>query len=132
MNRRKLLIALFEVGPLVTFCVAKDQGKGKGKNKKENQQGDDQGGDHDSHYFRRDDYDAVRRITPPTPIFPPVCGKNTTERAHCHRDGKRRFSHFLPNSFGYFLLRRILSGATLMGSLLCTTEIPGSYSIRST
>ena len=60
MNRRKLLVALFQVGPLVTFCAAKDQGKGKGK-KKENQQGDDQGGNHDSHYFRREDYDAVRR-----------------------------------------------------------------------
>ena len=60
MNRRKLLVALFQVGPLVTFCAAKDQGKGKGK-KKENQQGDEQGGDHDSHCFRREDYDAVRR-----------------------------------------------------------------------
>ena len=76
------MVALFEVGLLVTFCVAKDQGKGKGKNKKENQQGDDQGGDHDSHYFRRDDYDAVRRITPPTPIFPPVCGKKILPNGH--------------------------------------------------
>ena len=64
MNRRKLLIALFTVGPMTTLCLlAKDQGngKGKGKNNRENQQGEDQGGDHDSRYFHREDYDAVQR-----------------------------------------------------------------------
>jgi len=63
MNRRKLLVALFGVGPLATVCLlAKNQGKGKGnKNDKENQPGDGQGGDHDSRYFRREDYSAVQR-----------------------------------------------------------------------
>jgi hypothetical protein len=63
MNRRKLLIGLFGVGPLSTVCLhAKDQGKGEGKNNKENQQGNDQHGDHDSRYFRREDYGAVERF----------------------------------------------------------------------
>ena len=63
MNRRKLLVALIGVGPLATVCLlAKNQGKGKGnKNDKENQPGDGQGGDHDSRYFRREDYSAVQR-----------------------------------------------------------------------
>src|SRR6516164_6172196 len=64
MNRRKLFVALLAVGPLTTVrLLAKDQGngKGKGKNNRENQQGDDQGGDHDSRYFRREDYGSVRR-----------------------------------------------------------------------
>src|SRR5215831_20926859 len=64
MNRRKLLVALFGVGPLATVCLlAKNQGKGKGKGKndKENQLGGDQGGDHDSRYFRPEDYSAVQR-----------------------------------------------------------------------
>jgi hypothetical protein len=63
MNRRKLLVALFGVGPLATVCLlAKDQGKGKGKgNNNKNQQDEDQGGDHDSRYFRREDYGALQR-----------------------------------------------------------------------
>ena len=64
MNRRKLFVALLAVGPLTTVrLVANGQGngKGKGKNNRENQQGEDQGGDHDSRYFRREDYGSVRR-----------------------------------------------------------------------
>ena len=65
MNRRQILFALFGVVPVTTVCLlANDQGRGKGKNKNngENQQGDEQGGDHDSRYFRREDYDAVQRL----------------------------------------------------------------------
>lgn len=62
MNRRKLLNALFGVGPMATICLlAKDQGKGMGKGNKENQQHEDQSRDHDSPYFRREDYGAVQR-----------------------------------------------------------------------
>jgi hypothetical protein len=74
MNRRKLLVALFGVGPVATVrLLAKDQGKGKGKGKNggENQQGDDQSGAHDFHYFRHEDYDAVQRYyTGPRDIPP--------------------------------------------------------------
>ena len=70
MNRRKLLVALFGVGPQATVgllaavgLLAKGHDKDKGKSKKdeENEQGHDQGGDHDSRYFRREDYGAVQR-----------------------------------------------------------------------
>ena len=60
-------------------------------------------------------------------------GRNTIERVNCRLDGKRRFGHFLPNWFASFLLLlRIVSGAILMASLLCTTEGPASYSIPLT
>src|SRR5215831_12179885 len=106
MNRRKLLIALFTVGPMTTLCLlAKDQGngKGKGKNNRENQQGDDQGGDHDSRYFRREDYGAVRRYYTGPRDLSPGLRKKYYRTGKCHRDGKRRFSHFLPNWFACFL-----------------------------
>ncbi len=63
MDRRKLLIALFGVGPLATVgLLGKDHGNGKGKGRnKENQQGDDEGSEHDSRYFRREDYGVVQR-----------------------------------------------------------------------
>ena len=74
MNRRKLFVALLAVGPLTTVrLVANGQGngKGKGKNNRENQQGEDQGGDHDSRYFRREDYGAVRRYYTGPSDLPP-------------------------------------------------------------
>ena len=55
---------LFGAGPMATGCLlAKDRGKGKGKGKdhNDNQADGDQGGDHDSRYFRREDYRALQR-----------------------------------------------------------------------
>ena len=72
MNRRKLLVALLGIFPLTTVgLLAKDHGNGKGKNDKENEQGHDQGGDHDSRYFRREDYGAVQRYYTGPRALPP-------------------------------------------------------------
>jgi hypothetical protein len=64
VNRRKLLLAVFGAGPIATVCLlAKDQGKAKGKVKNAGEpHSEDQGGDHDSRYFRREDYAAVQRF----------------------------------------------------------------------
>jgi hypothetical protein len=72
MNRRKLLAALFGVGPQAAVgLLAKDHGNDKGENDKENDQGRDQGGDHDSRYFRREDYGAVQRYYTGPRTLPP-------------------------------------------------------------
>jgi hypothetical protein len=56
MNRRKLFIAALGALPLsIAHLFA--AGKGKGKGNKHNQKDDDR----DSHYFRREHYEAVQR-----------------------------------------------------------------------
>src|SRR5687767_13073032 len=123
MDRRRLLL-LFGFGALATVGFGKDQGKGKGKNKEKQQ-----GGQHDSRYFRREDYRAVQRYYTCPRDLPRVCGRNTIERANCHQDGKGRFGHFLRSWFTYFtLLLRIVGWAILTAWLLCTTGKPASYS----
>src|SRR5262245_54224472 len=64
MNRRKLLIALFGIGPLTTVRVLakdRDKGKGRGNNSSEDKQGNDQGSGHNSRYFRHEDFFVVQR-----------------------------------------------------------------------
>src|SRR5215472_2927364 len=126
MNRRKLLIALFTVGPMTTLCLlAKDQGngKGKGKNNKENQEGDDKGRDHDSRYFRREDYGAVRRYYTGPRDLPPGLRKKYFRTGKLPPGWEKRFGHFLPSWCAYFLQPlRIVTAAILMVSLSCTTE----------
>ena len=62
MQRRKLLSALFGLGPLSAVCLlAQGRGKGKGKGKdKEERHGGPQGG-HDGPYFQRENYAVVER-----------------------------------------------------------------------
>ena len=73
MNRRKLLVALFGVGPQATVgLLAKDQDHGKSKgNNEENGQHHDRGGDHDSRYFRPEDYTTVQRYYTRPRALPP-------------------------------------------------------------
>jgi hypothetical protein len=66
MERRKFVIALFEICPLSTVVLfAKDhnngKGKGKGNKDKQNEKDNEQGQGHDSRYFRREDYATVQR-----------------------------------------------------------------------
>jgi hypothetical protein len=66
MERRKLVIALFEIHPLSTvvlFAKDHDNGKGKGKGDKntQNQEDNDPGLRQGFRYFRREDYGAVQR-----------------------------------------------------------------------
>ena len=59
MHRRKLLTTLFAIFTLPSVVLlAKDHDKEHGEGKKK---GDDDNRDRDSHYFRREDYQAIHR-----------------------------------------------------------------------
>ena len=65
MNRRKLFGALFSFVPLSSVLLSNanaafDKHEGKGKSKRQNDD-DDSGGDHNSRYFRREDYNTIER-----------------------------------------------------------------------
>ncbi len=61
MDRRKLLIALFGIGPLsAVYVLAQDHGNGNGKRHK-NKESQGQDGGQDSRYFRREDHGAIQR-----------------------------------------------------------------------
>ena len=91
------MIGLFGVGPIATVSLfAKDQGKGKGKgrNNKENQQGDHQGGDHDSRYFRRDDYIVVQRYYAGRRDLPPGLRKKYYRTGKLPRGWEKKIRPF--------------------------------------
>jgi hypothetical protein len=99
MNRRKLLLALFGVGPLTTVCLlAKDQGRGKskGRNNKENQQGDDQGDDRGSHHFRHEDYGVVQRYYTGPRDLPPGLRKKYYRTNQLPPGWQKRLQPFPP------------------------------------
>jgi|SRR5215472_5788217 len=99
MNRRKLLIAIFVIGQRVTVCLhAKGQGKGKGKNKnnQDNQQGDDQGGDHDSRYFRHEDYANIRHYYTGPRDLPPGLRKKYSRTGKLPPGWEKKIQPFPP------------------------------------
>ena len=70
MHRRKLLTGLLAVFPLSsTFLFAKDHDKEHGKGKKKGDDDDDR--DHESRYFRREDYEAIEHYYDGPRSLPP-------------------------------------------------------------
>lgn len=96
MNRRKLFTALFAFIPLPSVLLSSgaddDKHKGKGKQKGE----DDDTDDHDSRYFRREDYGPVEHYYTGPRDLPPGLRKKYYRTGKLPKGWQKKLQPFPP------------------------------------